>query len=125
MPTKTSSRRPPQKPLSRAKARNAALVNQLATPGLGSLLARRWVAGIGQLILAVAGFALFVAWFVEVLIQFSGMINSDAPPRSVGWLAEAGALTFIAAWLWALITSLSLLREARRNEAAEFEQNHP
>src|SRR5436190_7235362 len=125
MLTKTSFPRPAQKPLSRTKARNAALVNQLATPGLGSLLARRWIAGIGQLILAVAGFALFVAWFVEMLIQFYGMINSDAPPRSVGWLGEAGALTFIAAWLWALITSLSLLREARRNEAAEFEQNDP
>ena len=87
-------------------------MNQLATPGLGSLLARRWVAGIGQLILAIAGFALVVAWFVEVLIQFYGMINSDAPPRAAGWLGEAGALTFIAAWLWALITSLSLLREA-------------
>ena len=71
------------------------------------------------------GSCLFVAWFVEMLIQFYGMINSDAPPRSVGWLGEAGALTFIAAWLWALITSLSLLREARRNEAAEFEQNDP
>src|SRR6266576_1835833 len=125
MPTKTSSPRPPPKPLSRAKARNAALMNQLATPGLGSLLARRWVAGIGQLILAIAGFALVVAWFVEVLIQFYGMINRDAPPRPAGWLGEAGALIFIAAWLWALITSLSLLREARRNEAAEFAQNNP
>ena len=100
-------------------------MNQLATPGLGSLMAGRMLAGIGQLILAVAGFALVVAWFVEVLIQFYGMINSDAPPRSVAWLGEAGALTFFAAWLWALVTSFSLLREARGNEGAEFQQNKP
>ena len=39
-----------------ASARNCALINQLATPGLGSLMAGRLVAGIGQLLLAVAGF---------------------------------------------------------------------
>ena len=86
-------------------------------------MAGRWIAGIGQLILALAGVALFIAWFVAVLIQFYGEINSDAPPRPVGGLGEAGALMFLASWLWALVTSLSLLREARQQEAAEFEQH--
>ena len=43
------------KNLSRTKARNALLLNQLATPGLGSLLAGRWIAGTGQLLCSVAG----------------------------------------------------------------------
>src|SRR5262245_11560325 len=114
-----------RKPLSRARARNSALINQLATPGLGSLMAGRWVAGIGQLILAIAGFGLLLAWFVGVLTQFYGLINSDVPPRPVGWLGGAGALTFIAAWLWALVTSVSLLRDARRNAEAEFQERKP
>lgn len=89
-------------------------------------MAGRVAAGIGQLVLAVAGFALFVGWFVQVLIQFYGLINSDAEPPSVSWrLLKIGVLTFIAAWLWALVTSLTLLREARRNEAAEFQQDNP
>ena len=56
MPMKPSS--PGRKPVSRAKAKNAAMLNLLATPGLGSLLCGRWIAGIGQLALAFAGFAI-------------------------------------------------------------------
>jgi len=47
------------KPPSRALARNATLLNLLATPGLGSIIGRRWIAGSGQLLLAVVGFTLF------------------------------------------------------------------
>ena len=45
-----------RKLLSPATARNAALVNQLATPGLGTIMAGRIVTGAGQLLLALAGF---------------------------------------------------------------------
>jgi len=106
----------PRAPLSPARARNCAILNQFATPGLGSLMARRIVAGAGQLTLAVIGFALFCAWFVDVLRQFYGMINSDADPQLHPWLALAGIGTFALAWVWALFTSFSLLREAKRNE---------
>jgi len=41
--------------VSRTQARNAALLNQLGTPGLGTLLAGRWVEGILQLFLFLAG----------------------------------------------------------------------
>ncbi len=62
------------KKISRAKARNAALLNQLATPGLGSLLARQWIAGTGQLLLSVIGFTLVMVWFVEELIGYYGQV---------------------------------------------------
>ena len=72
---------PRGKAVSRAKARNAALLNLLATPGLGSLLAGRWIAGTGQLALALAGFTLFLVWFVKIMIQYYGQMCGDAHPR--------------------------------------------
>ena len=104
-----------RRPLDRATARNSVLINQLATPGLGSLLAGRWVAGMGQLMLALAGFGMVVAWFAAVIFQLYRQINGGPEPRSVAWLGEAGALTFLASWLWAWVTSLSLLRETKAN----------
>jgi len=104
--------------LSRTKARYCVLINQLATPGLGSLLAGRWVAGIGQLLVAVAGFAMVIGWFVLVAINLYNRIVNDTEPKPAAWLGEAGALTFGAAWLWALLTSSQLLRSARESEPA-------
>ena len=108
----------PKPPLNRTKARNAALINQLGTPGLGSLIAGRYKAGTGQLILFLAGFCLFVAWFVRVALQLYQQLNGgvEAQPKSIAWLGEAGASAAGLAWLWSLFTSLSLLRQARANE---------
>ena len=107
--------RPPG-PLSRSAARNAALLNQCATPGLGSLMAGRRLAGIGQLLVAVAGFGMVIGWFVLLALAVYNELVNDAQPKSVAWLGEAGAVTFAAAWFWSLVTSLSVLREARANE---------
>jgi hypothetical protein len=104
-----------RRPLDRSTARNSVLINQLATPGLGSLLAGRWLAGIGQLLLALAGFAMLVGWFGTVMIQLYRQINGDPEPKSAAWLGEGGAITFFASWLWAWVTSLSLLRETKEN----------
>lgn len=103
-------------PLNRTTARNSFLVNQFATPGLGSLMARRYVAGSGQLLLSVAGFGFVVAWFVTVMSRLYQQVEGEAPASSGGWLGAVGALLFAAAWLWSLVTSLSLMREARENE---------
>lgn len=110
---------PTQKPASLSAARNAAVVNQLATPGLGSLMAGRWIAGIGQLVLAVSGFVMVVVWFFAVMIQYYGQIAGDTVVRPVGWIGEIGAILFVAAWLWALVTSVSLLRVAQANGPVE------
>ena len=104
-----------RRPLDRSTARNSVLINQLATPGLGSLLAGRWLAGIGQLLLALTGFVMLVGWFGTVMVQLYRQINGDPEPKSAAWLGEAGAILFFAAWLWAGVTSLSLLREAKEN----------
>ena len=106
------------KPLDRTKAHNCFLINQLATPGLGSLMAGRPVAGIGQILLAVAGFVLVMLWFALRMSQLYDQVVKDAQSQSVAWAGEAGAALFAAAWLWSLVTSLSILREARSLGAA-------
>lgn len=106
---------PGRKPVSRTKARNAALLNLLATPGLGSLLARRWLAGLGQLALAVAGFVLVLVWFIKIIVPYYGMMFSESPPPPVNWrIGVWGAALFALSWVWSLVTSLNLLHEASR-----------
>ena len=113
------------RPLSRARAWTCILTNQLATPGLGSLMARRIFAGVGQLLLALAGFVLIVVWFFEVMIQYYGQVTGDVPARPVGWIGEIGAILFVASWLWALVTSISLWRQAESDERAELKTVPP
>jgi hypothetical protein len=105
-------------------ARNSFLINQLATPGLGSLMAGRYLAGIGQLALALLGFGLLIAWFISLMTQMYRQLTTDAPARSVAWLGEAGAAIFVLAWIWSLVTSLALLREARASEPPPL-QSYP
>jgi hypothetical protein len=103
-------------PISAVAARNCLLVNQFATPGLGSLMGRRWIAGTGQLILAILGFALVVFWFFEIMAQSYGQISGDVAVKPVGWMGGIGAILFVASWFWALVTSLSLLAQAKKDE---------
>jgi len=105
-----------RKKISRAQARNAALLNQLGTPGLGSLLARRWVEGVLQLLLFLTGFVLFCIWAIRNLIQYYQMMFKDAPPAAVngGRLFGIGIGICVLAWFWSLLTSFSLLREAAK-----------
>jgi hypothetical protein len=106
----------PPAPLSPARARNCLLLNQFATPGLGSLMCRRFLAGAGQLGLFLTGFGLFLAWFVDEMRQFYGMMfNSDEIQLHPKY-AFVGIAVAALAWLWAWVTSISLLREAKSNE---------
>jgi hypothetical protein len=102
-----------------ATARNAFLLNQFATPGLGSLLARRWAAGTGQLLVACAGFLMIMSWFIRVLINYYSLIGGATPPPQPYTLAIAGAVTFAVSWFWSLATSISILREAGRSPAPQ------
>jgi NADH:ubiquinone oxidoreductase subunit 6 (subunit J) len=109
---------PAGRPVSRADAQKSFVVNQFATPGLGSMMARRFVAGSGQLLLALTGFVLVTCWFVMKMLELYSQIEGDAPPQSYAWLGKWGGLVFAAAWLWSLVTSISLFREAKAQEQA-------
>lgn len=102
------------KPLTPASARNAALVNQLATPGLGTLMLGKLALGFSQLALCCAGFGFVVFWFGSVLYQYYGQISGNVEVKSVGWIGITGAMLFVASWFWSLITSIGFIRAANR-----------
>jgi hypothetical protein len=108
------------RPLSRARAWTCILTNQAATPGLGSLMARRLWVGTGQLLLALAGSVLILGWMFQLFHRvFLQQLGDPVPPDSSGWMWKWGLLLFGASWLWSLVTSLSLWRQAKLDEVAE------
>jgi len=76
-------------------------------------MAGRYVAGAGQLLLAVAAAVLIFLWFFASMAQMVRQLDAETPQKSAGWLGLSGALVFAISWLWALVTSVSLLRHAR------------
>ena|SRR5438874_4439431 len=115
-----------RKPISRATARNAFALNQFGTPGLGSLVARRWIAGTGQLVLFLAGFTIFIVWFIKQMIQFYNQITGNAPAHPIGWIFLLGSSLCLVAWIWSLFTSLGLIRQAEKeNESKSMEPQPP
>jgi hypothetical protein len=109
----------PGKPLSVGRAVSCALINQLATPGLGSLIGRRKFAGVCQLLLALAGFTLLVGWMVEYYYRLVLQeLDRSVPLGSYGWMGVWGLIHFGTSWLWALVTSLSMIRQAKKEEQA-------
>jgi hypothetical protein len=104
-------------PLSRARVTTCILINLSATPGLGSLMCRRFFAGTGQLLLALAGFFLITGW---MLVLFYGMwhqaLDEPVAPVAYGWMWKWGSIFFGAGWLWSLVTSINLLRQTKHEK---------
>jgi len=101
-------------PLSRARITTCILVNLAATPGLGSIWARRRLAGTFQLLLAVIGFCLIVGWMLKAIwTSVSQEIDGSTPATVPGWMWKWGLVIFVASWLWSLVTSISLWREIK------------
>ena len=128
MRTKISLALGPKQPLSPQTAWGC-LTTNLALPGFGSLAAGR-IAGYPQAALGLGGLALtiifaarFFAWY---LANSSRLSDGQGDPLSTLvelWLAVRlpllGLAIFLSGWLWALVTSVQILREARRREAAK------
>ena len=113
--------------LTRKRIITCVLLNLLATPGWGTLTARRWISGAGQVFLSVAGFVLIIVWFYKlVIVQYYGLINSSAqvhPVGSIGSIGLTGATLFAVGWLWSLLTSIDLLMsgsKAHRHSLESF-----
>lgn len=76
----------------------------------------RILAGLGQLLLALIGFGFVVLWFLKTIKVYYSLADEDAPDAahvSYAKLFLAGALFFGASWLWSLLTSISLVRNAK------------
>lgn len=96
-------------PIHRVTARNALLLNLLGTPGLGTWMAGKRVTGLLQAVLAVAGFALVVIWFVQwCTALLHGGRAAYLTYRGLGM----GAGLFAIAWVWGLLTGLRLLKQS-------------
>ena len=91
-------------------------MNLVAAPGLGSLMAGRIISGIAQLVLAVMGCGLFLVWFVLTLSRAYGLADFNAQPETISHAAwgEAGAVLFGVSWVWSLVTSIGILRQAKK-----------
>lgn len=101
--------------LSWGRAWLCVLINLVATPGLGTLMARRIVTGCCQLVLAVAGSGLLVVGLCESFYNMSLEALGEAPPQgSIIWMWNWGGILFTVSWVWTLISSLGILFQARR-----------
>jgi hypothetical protein len=78
-------------------------------------MGRRFIAGTGQIILASVGFCLIMLWFVSLYRSMYQELVGGAPAHAHNEYGKYGALLFLASWIWSWVTSLSLLREAKRN----------
>jgi hypothetical protein len=65
------------------------------------------------LLLALAGFGMVCGWFILMMVSLYRQIEGGPEPRSYAWLGEIGGLAFAGSWIWALFSSISLMREAR------------
>ena len=101
-------------------------INQLATPGLGSLMARRYISGAAQLLLALAGFALIVVWMFQLFYRLTlRELDQPAPQSPNDRMWTWGLILFGASWLWALVTSISLFRLIKAAERLGPAANPP
>lgn len=103
------------KKLDKSRAWGFTTSNLAVFPGLGSLMAGRRSA-YPQLFLATIGAGLSLLWLGGMM---RAIISTHSIPLEFNGLLKMGLVgvgCYGTAWLWALATSLSIVREAKRNE---------
>jgi hypothetical protein len=93
------------------------VLGNLVLPGLGTWASGRRMAGITQIVASQAGFILMMSWGIWFVAAW---IHTHEFPTELGpilWLIVPGAVMFFGAWLWALVSSLQILRAARTTSA--------
>jgi len=122
----TTSSVPPELPvhkqarLHRGSPLVCALVNQLAFPGLGTIMMGRKV-GYIQAVFMIAGFIMtvgYTGWVIACGVRYLNHPEwSDAQYRAqyqpYGIWLRWGLACCTVAWLWALHSSVALLRQAK------------
>jgi hypothetical protein len=75
-------------------------LNLAVLPGMGTLLLRRWISGLVQLVLAAGGAAGSIAWLLWFVREWSraGHFPLDRGPLFP--IGLAGTLAFVLAWAW-------------------------
>jgi hypothetical protein len=111
-------------PLTRDRAWAYILLN-MSVPGWGSLKAGRRFEGYGKMIIGLGGLLLLVMWlFAWAARVAQSEIDDTMPTPPPNWLWKAGVGLIVVSWIWTLVTSISLMREAKAQEK-EDSQNVP
>lgn len=108
-----------------------ALVNQLACPGLGTLMAGRKI-GLVQLALMLMGFGLvmlfMVMWFGAVFRLASDLTWTEEQYRAAvrAWRLAlwVGLGLSGLAWSWALASSIAILRRSKETAGVQPHSQH-
>jgi Na+/proline symporter len=111
----------PPKILTSSRAWLCALVNQLAFPGAGSVMAGRRI-GYVQAAIMLVGFVLVMIYLLSYigaafhLVADSNLSEEQfkAEYQRWNWAGQSGLILSITAWVWALVSSAMILRQARR-----------
>jgi hypothetical protein len=104
------------------------MTTNFAVPGCGSIMARR-IVGYFQTPVCVTGMLLtltfgtrMIAWYFTNRARLENMQDDPVAVLGEMWIQLRWALLgmglFALSWLWALATSLSLLRQAKAAEQA-------
>ena len=111
-------------PRNRAEAWRFALLNQLAFPGLGTILAGQMI-GFAQAALMVAGFFIsmgYVCWFI--FNQLHLLFDMSASPQQFNeirfahwWIGAVGFGLCLISWCWSLISSAQFIKAAPETSA--------
>jgi uncharacterized oligopeptide transporter (OPT) family protein len=117
---KTSSVPPNQPVPKRPPAVLWALVNQLAFPGLGTLMMGRRV-GFAQAVIMLTGFFLtmgYLFWYLISAGRYAANPSWDETQfaslyRPYKWSLYWGLGLCAVSWVWALFSSIAMLRAAR------------
>jgi hypothetical protein len=109
--------------VTRQKGWTCFFVNQLAWPGIGTIMAGRKI-GIVQAVLMIAGFCMALAFglmYLSAVYKFAmdgtateAKWKAMQPSR---WLGIGGFALCGVAWFWSLFSSFQILRESRRHQS--------
>jgi len=102
-----------------------AAINQLAFPGLGTIMAGRRI-GYLQAVIMVVGFVLttgFMLWFIVIAVRHTLNTGGPAPDFAAlsapyAWIGKSGSALSLLAWCWSLVSSINVLRAARKTPPA-------
>jgi len=106
--------------VSRQQGWTCFLVNQLACPGVGTIMAGRRVTGFVQAGVMIVGFCATLAYGLMYLSAvYKWVLDARAtqvmhPPA---WLGIGGFALCVVAWFWSLFSSFQILNESRRHQS--------
>ena len=103
-------------PLDQKGAQGCLLLNLIAWPGLGSVLARR-KCGIIQMLLSLAGLFSMVFGLQRFMAMIWEETRYPTWKDDFVWLGIGGVSAFAFSWLWALFTSFSIRKSVPKASA--------